>query len=265
MDGNTRETGSSLFNSGSTTINVSRNFLIDPTASNGAVRSTHEASGTVSYGRISLKATVDAQLLRGANSGAYTILQGSWEDRIRVASTSLIVGTPVQIRFESSLTGLLQYNGAVDYSQTNPNGVPLGYASAQSVFSVNTVNSQRIFRNTDSAYGRAEEITDAPIVYSTRVGDFVDIRGYLALQVAGGLYTDDGRYRTSNTSFSAIADFGNTANYFITPLSQGITFESASGTTYASVVAAPEPGAFALLLSGLVLGAGILRRRTCKA
>jgi len=98
--------------------------------------------------------------------------------------------------------------------------------------------------------GAADTGTLSATVYNLRAGDSI------ILSYGGDVVT----YASSLSNFSTsiVADYSNTAHYYV-DAGPGTSFTSATNFNYSSQVV-PEPST-GVLLGGVLLGAAIIRRR----
>lgn len=165
---------------------------------------------------------------------------GFWLDTLKITSDTLPEGAPVELLatfiFRSDISGediYSQSSVAAQFQLAEPGRRSL------------------IFQLTDSV----GEPLDGGIrrgVFSTTVGSTISFSTYLE----GVGYS----YSGSSNDFSI--NKPTSADSYIKVLTPGASYTSASGTSYTSATAVPEPASVVLLLSGLLgVGGGASRRR----
>ena len=96
--------------------------------------------------------------------------------------------------------------------------------------------------------------------FEATVGESFEVQGRLAAKITSiGTSTD----QLGTQSTSAVADASHTGYFFFTSSVEGVGVLAMSGSDYSrpNIAMVPEPGEWAMLLAGLALVAGLVRRR----
>jgi PEP-CTERM motif len=197
------------------------------------------ASGSVGFGAVGVNLATRASstpLIDGAIASAS--FNASWFDTLTITGPSQ--GEPIQFELTASIAGSMtcggETSGSVFYS------ISWGQATTIDFSDDNCSNKLA---------GTQHAVIDVSVGQQLTIGGLI-ISGVRAVAGNGccGSYT-----LTSEQDLTA----GNTFSLFITPLTPGASFISASGTDYAAV---PEPSTWAMLVLGFTgLGVTGWRRR----
>jgi PEP-CTERM motif len=187
------------------------------------------ANGAVGFGAVGVNLATKASstpLIDGAIASAS--FNASWFDTLTI--TGPFQGDPVQFRFTASVAGSMtcagETSGSVSYT------ISWGQATTLN-FSDDNCSNQLA--------GKQSAVITSSVGQQLTIGGLI-ISGVRAVAGNGccGSYT-----LTSEQDLSA----GDTFSLFITPITPGASYISASGTDYASVI--PEPSSLLLAAIGL--------------
>jgi len=208
--------------------------------SGGDLQSSATLNGSVGFG--SIHAVVQAHssdnaLSIGGATSAASAIGADWSDTIPLRSTTLADGTPVEVRlgflFEGAITGDVGYSVG-----TFPNGhVMFSGWGSEIQFDTPSQAGPFLFSTT--------------VTIDSAVGDDINLRGSLSL------YTGSRVDRRSPpdlgpSSVTTTVDALNTAALSLEILTPGVTYQSESGTVYATSLPVPEPGTMALVTAGIL-------------
>lgn len=213
--------------------NQGPNDLYTATTWNGSA----QATGTADYGAIS--GSVSASAKRSgdyAGASGYGRVRDYFVDTFTITSSSLPVGTPVDVQLGVSL----QFSTT---SQEEPGGS--ARSSAAAVWHFNGPDAPWIvggvFDRDSEGLGPFNATRNAQATFASTVGGSFTLVGDLVLQAVA--------FATNNPSSASTTLSGN-ARYTVAVLTPNAGFSTLSGTTY--VTAVPEPSV------ALMLGAGML-------
>jgi hypothetical protein len=196
-----------------------------------------QASGAVDYGTISGSVSASAQR-SGSYAGAsgYGRVRDYFVDTFTVLSSTLPVGTPVEVQLGISL----QFNTT---TQADPGGSARSVAMA--VWHFNGPDAPwiagAVFDRDTEGLGDFIQTRNAQATFASTVGGSFTLVGDLVLEAVA--------FAADNPS-SANATLSGNARYTVAVLTPNAGFSTLSGTTY--VTAVPEPSV------ALMLGVGML-------
>lgn len=191
-------------------------------------------TGSVAFGSISGSASATAESSTTIPRAVFPIagegeFSGSWGDTLDITSSTLPVGTPVDLLFT------LNYAASLECSGTAHVNVAIGFTASAGGAAIqaddDTCNS--ILNGTQN------------IIVATEVGTDLNIAGTLSLVAQALAVTNDGESTAGVDPPSAA--------FFIDSETPGATYTAASGYTYFSPTAStvPEPSSIVMLLLGL--------------
>ncbi len=180
------------------------------------------------------------------NGYSNATVQGRFYDTVLVTGAGLAVGTPVSYRVDFDISG----------SITQPNFELGGAFSADGLAEVR-LRDLSTFEEVSLSWDANRHATGRwSLTLATQVGHSLGLSGMLYAGAYVGSY--------ARLSRSAVADFGSSAHYSLTPSVAGLNTVGASGHDFLAPV--PEPATWAGLLVGLaVLGAVRIRRSGLRA
>jgi PEP-CTERM motif len=180
-----------------------------------------------------------------ASGGSLNVGAG-WGDILTITSTTLSIGTPVDILLTLDLDGSLAGNNLDNFSLASPRIIT-------SLNCYNTISGQIILQ-------KDQQNIFSPVhlqaTYHTKVGDNLQIEQNLSI-----LGSVVGQLGLNQKIGSFTADFFHTGHGYIDILTPGASYTSASGTSYLSPAAAPEPTTLSLLAFGGIATALARRKR----
>ncbi|GCL62446.1 PEP-CTERM sorting domain-containing protein [Pseudaquabacterium pictum] len=168
-------------------------------------------------------------------------VQGRFYDTVLVGGAGLTLGTPVSYRVEFDISGSL----------SRPLFESGGFLSVDGLAEVR-LRDLTSFQEVSLSWDASKNATGRyALTLNTQVGH--------SLAVSGMLYA--GAYVSSYATLgrSAVADFGHSAAYSLTPSVAGLNTVGASGHDFLAPV--PEPATAASLLLGLAVLGGVARLR----
>ncbi|MGA3187634.1 MAG: hypothetical protein ABSF22_11060 [Bryobacteraceae bacterium] len=178
---------------------------------------------------------------QGDTAGSFT---GIWTDTLYVVG--LPAGTPVEIQLTNSLNSFASYSGGASANVSITEGASISGTRSAPVSST--------FSNYDGqTYTPSNGLQTQTLVLQTFSGDILQLQ----VQLEGA--ATSGGVPQGLLSASALADVSDTANAFITVLTPGASYTSASGVVY-SDSDVPEPGNL-WLCSVAAFGIWLARRR----
>ena len=225
--------------------NQGPNDFYEATTWNGSAR----ASGTVDYGAISGSVSASAQR-SGSYAGAsgYGRVRDYFVDTFTIHSSSLPVGTPVDVQLGVSL----QFSTT---NQEEPGGS--ARSSAAAVWHFNGPDAPwivgAVFDRETEGLGPFNATRNAQASFASTVGGSFTLVGDLVLHAAA--------FATDNPS-SANAMLSANAHYTVKVLTPDAGFSTLSGATY--VTAVPEPSVALMLGAGMLVLLRVMPRR-CRA
>jgi hypothetical protein len=175
--------------------------------------------------------------LNGAANANVGSLDVGFIDTLLFDSDTLPFGTPVTYEYHATLHSTLSLVGS-------PNCAP----GAPVAGSVDLLAMGGLATVGKSACGPAMPDTQSlmTLIHTTVGAEFV-ING--RLRIAAGAGADVGGQLYSSSTVEA----SNTATFFLIPVTQGVTFTSASGASYAAPSTVPEPATFLFLVAGAIV------------
>jgi hypothetical protein len=220
-------------------LNASNSFSLPGSAGFDLASS----SGSITYGTISAAASASGNLAvdfapPSATDGvsASGFFSGTWQDSLLVTSNSLTAGTPVDLLFTLTLQA------------------SLNCTNTGAVFVIGSLTAGSSNTNLSSTTCNSVLNQTTELLVSTFVGQNIPIFSQLNMTASGVAFND-------GVGFSSLIDPPD-SSVFIASQTEGASFLSASGATYAQASPVPEPGTIALLGSGLLVsGFKRLRRK----
>lgn len=184
-------------------------------------------------------------------AGGAVRLRDAWSDLFTIGSTTLAVGTPVQLQ----LTVLLD----VSMLAIDPDGAPGGASAtgrAAAAFhdggwDAPWLAGLELRTGEGQANHQLDGVFSHSAVFATTVGQTLHLVGDLSMNVNHSSSTQARDWSSAFTNGSAV--------YRVDALTPGVEITTASGYSYATPV--PEPGAWALMLAGLCAVGPWVRRR----
>lgn len=163
------------------------------------------------------------------SAGATAFAEAQWMDTITVQSATLSYGTPVTFLAGLTLDDIPSLSGS-GVLQVPGSGLTAGLVVAGMSLSLQDSVANPLFDQT------------ATKVLNLSVGETFFVSA--SLTAAVGI--------EANPSITASIDGIDTSNFFLTPLTPGATYSTASGMTYNPVSAVPEPSSILLLVPVLL-------------
>lgn len=223
-------------NTFSSAVTSPNSIVLSPVISTIDVASA-QASGSVTYGSVTGSASASASPTDEPSSGSSQFI-GEWNDTLTVTSATLSQGTPVNLEFTLTVSGSVTCSPATVLSNS-------GQVSGQFEFGLNVISAA------DTTCGTTIAQTQMS-TYATTVGAVIDISGT-------GQWDATANAPVGSPGSSVQAD-PPAAQFFVDLETPGASYTTASGVTYFSSVATPEPSGFLLLGTGF-LGFAMTRMR----
>jgi hypothetical protein len=203
-----------------------------------------------------------AYLPDSSSTGALVTSDAEFYDHVTLSSASLPVGTPVSFHVNFYADG--------SYSGFEPLSIYIGYTFAGVAYACEGLECAGV----DALPGRIDSSYGG--VFSAKIGDTVELGAFAgiggdALIDAADLASDGRNFWARDAHESSTIDMSDTAGVWISPISDDVTFTSASGFDYTrdplttsgggGLAAVPEPSTWALMFLGFAgLGGARLRR-----
>ena len=182
--------------------------------------------GIINFGSIVVQPQTATAVNALSESDAVTAFFGEWIDQITTTSTTLPLGSPMELAFTLSMTA----NEICSGPTASTTAIGTFYAASSPLIQLRDA--------TCSAGAGTLETPSQTMMFATTVGANIGINGQLSLE------TDANTLNAGGTVVSATIDPPG-GSFFIDAVTPGTGYVSASGATYFSSV--PEPGTLGLI------------------
>jgi hypothetical protein len=171
-------------------------------------------------------------------------------ERVRLTSTTLVLGTPVSFNLHLYADGSVQSDGH-------------GFQNSINVYFPNVLTGAPAWGHCTQFDCTGDNVVNAKIGDIMTFGAEIRLAASVAIDSAV-LANDDPRFWTNDASGHETIDASNTGGEWVSDFTPGLIFASSSGFDYTAnpaVAPVPEPGTAGLLFAGLGLTVAWARRR----